>query len=209
MALASLEPNSGAKIPPRNGLPIVPSVSLEPGVDHPLPGSIRRRPSSWGVGPARTRWGRTRATNGARSQAKSKAECARRTGASARRPKRCGGPPTVRQGGVGMGTPSSCSSIVPSGCCSATHGGEKAERRDEDARDAAQEVWIKAWAGIKGSRGDSAFSTRLYRIVVTGQPHPSGAEPAGRNSATRGRHRNRLTRRCLAQKGLRSMTERE
>jgi len=38
VALAPLEPNSGAKIPPRNGLPIVPSVSLEPGVDHPLAG---------------------------------------------------------------------------------------------------------------------------------------------------------------------------
>ena len=38
MALAPLEPNSGAKIPPRNGLPIVPSVSLEPGVDRPLAG---------------------------------------------------------------------------------------------------------------------------------------------------------------------------
>ena len=38
MSLAPLEPNSGAKIPPRNGLPIVPSVSLEPGVDHPLAG---------------------------------------------------------------------------------------------------------------------------------------------------------------------------
>ncbi|MEJ7841732.1 MAG: RNA polymerase sigma factor, partial [Rubrobacter sp.] len=35
-----------------------------------------------------------------------------------------------------------------------------------DARDAAQEVWIKAWAGIKGFRGDSAFSTWLYRIAV-------------------------------------------
>ncbi len=37
---------------------------------------------------------------------------------------------------------------------------------DEDARDAAQEVWIKAWASIKGFRGDSAFSTWLYRIAV-------------------------------------------
>lgn len=36
----------------------------------------------------------------------------------------------------------------------------------EDARDAAQEVWIKAWAGIKGFRGDSAFGTWLYRISV-------------------------------------------
>ena len=58
---------------------------------------------------------------------------------------------------------------------------------DEDARDAAQEVWIKAWAGIKGFRGDSASSIWLYRIVVTGQPHPSGAEPAGR---VRGRGRS-------------------
>ena len=35
-----------------------------------------------------------------------------------------------------------------------------------DARDAAQEVWIKAWAAIKGFRGDSAFGTWLYRIAV-------------------------------------------
>jgi RNA polymerase sigma-70 factor, ECF subfamily len=35
-----------------------------------------------------------------------------------------------------------------------------------DARDAAQEVWIRAWADIKGFRGASAFGTWLYRIAV-------------------------------------------
>jgi RNA polymerase sigma-70 factor (ECF subfamily) len=37
---------------------------------------------------------------------------------------------------------------------------------DGEAQDASQEVWIRAWKSIKEFRGDSAFSTWLYRITV-------------------------------------------
>lgn len=36
----------------------------------------------------------------------------------------------------------------------------------EDAQDASQEVWVRVWRNIKNFRGDSAFSTWLYRITV-------------------------------------------
>jgi RNA polymerase sigma-70 factor (ECF subfamily) len=36
----------------------------------------------------------------------------------------------------------------------------------EDAQDAAQEVWARVWANIKGFRGESTFATWLYRITV-------------------------------------------
>lgn len=37
---------------------------------------------------------------------------------------------------------------------------------DEGAQDASQEVWIRVWRNIKGFRGESAFSTWLYRITM-------------------------------------------
>ena len=36
----------------------------------------------------------------------------------------------------------------------------------QDAQDASQEAWIRAWRNIEKFRGDSAFSTWLYRITV-------------------------------------------
>ena len=36
----------------------------------------------------------------------------------------------------------------------------------QDAQDASQETWIRAWRKIETFRGDSAFSTWLYRITV-------------------------------------------
>jgi len=36
----------------------------------------------------------------------------------------------------------------------------------EEAQDASQEVWIRVWRNIRGFRGESAFSTWLYRITV-------------------------------------------
>jgi RNA polymerase sigma-70 factor, ECF subfamily len=37
---------------------------------------------------------------------------------------------------------------------------------NEDAPDASQEVWIRVWRNIQGFRGESAFSTWLYKITV-------------------------------------------
>lgn len=36
----------------------------------------------------------------------------------------------------------------------------------QDAQDASQEVWIRVWRNIKNFRGESAFSTWLYKIAV-------------------------------------------
>ncbi len=37
---------------------------------------------------------------------------------------------------------------------------------DSEAQDASQEVWIRVWKSIKEFRGDSSFTTWLYRITV-------------------------------------------
>ena len=36
----------------------------------------------------------------------------------------------------------------------------------ENAQDASQEVWVRVWRNIRNFRGESAFSTWLYRITV-------------------------------------------
>lgn len=36
----------------------------------------------------------------------------------------------------------------------------------QDAQDASQEAWVRVWRNIDKFRGDSAFSTWLYRITV-------------------------------------------
>lgn len=37
---------------------------------------------------------------------------------------------------------------------------------DPQAQDASQEVWVRAWRNINNFRGDSAFSTWLYKITM-------------------------------------------
>jgi RNA polymerase sigma-70 factor, ECF subfamily len=39
-------------------------------------------------------------------------------------------------------------------------------RNEEDAKDISQQVWIKVWNKIDSFKGDSAFSTWLYRIAT-------------------------------------------
>ena len=37
---------------------------------------------------------------------------------------------------------------------------------EEDARDVAQDAYLKAWRGISKFRGDAQFSTWMYRITA-------------------------------------------
>src|SRR5215212_4253550 len=37
---------------------------------------------------------------------------------------------------------------------------------NDDAQDASQEVWVRVWRNIKNFRGESTFTTWLYRITV-------------------------------------------
>jgi len=37
---------------------------------------------------------------------------------------------------------------------------------ENEAQDASQEVWVRVWRNLPGFRGDSAFTTWLYRITV-------------------------------------------
>ncbi|HJQ29228.1 MAG TPA: RNA polymerase sigma factor [Rubrobacter sp.] len=36
----------------------------------------------------------------------------------------------------------------------------------QEAQDASQEVWVRVWANMKSFRGESAFSTWIYRISI-------------------------------------------
>jgi len=45
------------------------------------------------------------------------------------------------------------------------HRGPKGERDEDDARDVAQESYLRAFRGLKRFRGDAQFSTWLYRIT--------------------------------------------
>ena len=47
---------------------------------------------------------------------------------------------------------------------------------EEDARDVAQDAYLRAWRGIGRFRGEAQFSTWMYRITANarGDAHPSG-----------------------------------
>jgi RNA polymerase sigma-70 factor (ECF subfamily) len=45
-------------------------------------------------------------------------------------------------------------------------GGGRGQAGNEDAEDLAQEVFVRAWRGLGGFRGDSTFRTWLHRVAI-------------------------------------------
>ncbi len=50
---------------------------------------------------------------------------------------------------------------------------------EEEARDASQEAWIRAWRGLERFKGESAFTTWLYRITVNACLNHRRSNPSG------------------------------